>query len=104
MNKGQADAMMRRAICDWGDYVSRWSFVEDVTGDLAVVIESATHDEVLVVSSISESISELDTYIAANLVPTVTLYSGLKSSLIYLTMRQLLPVADYPMTMILNSS
>jgi hypothetical protein len=48
--------------------------------------------------------SELDTYIAANLVPTVTLYSGLKSSLIYLTMRQLLPVADYPMTMILNSS
>ena len=58
VKKENADAMMRRAICDWGDYVSRWSFVEDVTGDLAVVIESATHDEVLVVSSVSD----LDTY------------------------------------------
>ena len=57
VKKETAGALMGRAFCHWGDYVSRWSFVEDVTGDLAVIIESATHDEVVV-----SSISDLDTY------------------------------------------
>lgn len=58
VKKETADALIgARFLPLWGDYVSRWSFVEDVTGDLAVIIESATHDEVVV-----SSISDLDTY------------------------------------------